>query len=85
MKDIFDVKIARPAIKDIKKLPCHIVRKLQAWVDDVGHQGLNKVRKVPGYHDEPLKGNRRGQRSARLSKAYRAIYNIEKDRTITFI
>jgi len=32
------------------------------------------VRKIPGHHDEPLKGSRRGQRSIRLSKSYRAIY-----------
>jgi proteic killer suppression protein len=29
---------------------------------------------VPGFHDEPLKGDRKGQRSIRLNKAYRAIY-----------
>jgi proteic killer suppression protein len=34
------------------------------------------VRKIPGFHDEPLKGDRKGQRSIRLSKAYRAIYVI---------
>ena len=32
------------------------------------------MRKIPGHHDEPLKGSRRGQRSIRLSKSYRAIY-----------
>jgi len=37
------------------------------------------VRKIPGYHDEPLKGDRAGQRSIRLSRAYRAIYEIRKD------
>ena len=34
---------------------------------------------VPGYHDEPLKGHRAGQRSIRLSRAYRAIYEIKED------
>jgi proteic killer suppression protein len=85
MKDIYDVKIARTALNDIKKLPCHITRKFRAWVDDVGHQGLMEVRKIPGYHDEPLKGKRKGQRSIRLSREYRAIYTIENDDTITFI
>lgn len=37
-------------------------------------QGLPQTRKVPGYHDEPLKGDRLGQRSIRLSKSYRLIY-----------
>lgn len=36
------------------------------------------VRKIPSFHDEPLKGDRKGQRSIRLSKAYRAIYKIGK-------
>ena len=43
--------------------------------------GLDEVRKVPGYHDEPLKGDRIGQRSIRLSRAYGAIYEIKGDTT----
>ena len=54
------------------------------WVAAVELDGVEEVRKVPGYHDEPLKGNRAGQRSIRLSRAYRAIYEIEKD-TIEFV
>jgi proteic killer suppression protein len=41
--------------------------------------GLEEVRKVPGYHDEPLKGSRQGQRSIRLNRAYRAIYVVVQD------
>ena len=51
--------------------------KLGAWAADIEVRGLEDVRKVPGYHDEPLKGTRAGQRSIRLSRAYRAIYVIE--------
>jgi proteic killer suppression protein len=36
--------------------------------------GAREVRKRPGFHDEPLHGDRKGQRSIRLNKAYRAIY-----------
>lgn len=39
---------------------------------------------MPGYHDEPLKGRRAGQRSIRLSRAYRAIYEIRVD-DVTFV
>jgi proteic killer suppression protein len=39
--------------------------------------GVEEVRKVPEYHDEPLKGARAGQRSIRRSSAYRAIYEIK--------
>lgn len=67
------------------KVPLHIVRKLQGWIDDVEKTGLNTIRKIPGYHDEPLKGKRVGQRSIRLSKAYRAIYNFDKDGYIEIV
>ena len=46
--------------------------------------GLEEVRKARGYHDEPLKGHRAGQRSIRLSSSYRAIYEIKKD-TVEFV
>ena len=36
---------------------------------------------MPGYHDEPLRGNRQGQRSIRLNIVYRAIYIISTDET----
>ena len=83
--DIFDVKFTTRAYKDLKKVPFAIALKLQAWVDAVGHRGLNDVRKIPGYHDEPLKGKRKGQRSIRLNIAYRAIYTINKDGVINFV
>ena len=34
----------------------------------------SKVPAAGGFHDEPLKGKRQGQRSVRLNRAYRAIY-----------
>lgn len=76
--DIFEVQLTKSAERDLLRLPQHIVLKLAAWVEDVGNIGLFEVRRVPGYHDEPLKGTRRGQRSIRLSKQYRAIYIIEE-------
>jgi len=51
----------------------------------VGHKGVSQVRKIPGYHDEPLKGDRIGQRSIRLNRAYRAIYFIDKKSVVHFI
>jgi len=38
--------------------------------------GLEVVRLVRGYHDEPLHGRREGQRSLRLSLSYRAVYVV---------
>lgn len=45
-----------------------------AWIEAVEEDGLEATRRVPGFHDEPLKANRRGQRSIRLSRQWRAIY-----------
>jgi proteic killer suppression protein len=84
MMDIFDVKLTTRAYKNLKKVPLQIAIKFQAWVDAVGHKGLSEVRKIPGYHDEALKGNRKGQRSVRLNIAYRAIYVI-KDGVVNFV
>jgi toxin HigB-1 len=85
MNDIFNVKIARKAERELKKLPVHIVIKLMSWIDSVGHVGLRETVKAKGYHDEPLQGKRKGQRSIRLSKSYRAIYIIEKDGRVEFV
>lgn len=47
--------------------------------------GLEEVRKVPAYHDEALKGERKGQRSIRLNRSYRAIYAILQSGAIEFV
>jgi proteic killer suppression protein len=60
--------------KDLKKIPGYIRDKLFSWALAVELEGILEIRKLPGYHDEPLKGERRGQRSIRLSRSYRAIY-----------
>ena len=76
---INEVVISKKAKNSLKKVPFYILVKLQAWVNDVEVQGLEEVRKVPGWHDEPLHGKRKGQRSIRLGKSYRAIYVIKKE------
>jgi len=78
------VEITKLAAKQLRKVPQHIIDNLMIWVAAVEHDGLEETRKVPGYHDEPLKGDRAGQRSIRLSRAYRAIYEI-KDGTAKFV
>ena len=54
----------------------YAAEKLADWALAVEAYGLEEFRKVPGYHDEPLKGKRAGQRSICLSRAYRAVYVI---------
>jgi toxin HigB-1 len=70
------VEITLAIKKDLRKIPLPIKKKLFTWVAAVEERGLDEVRKVPGYHDEPLKGDRQGQRSIRLNKQWRAIYRI---------
>lgn len=77
---IFVVHLSKTAQKQLQKLPRHIVVKLMAWVEFVNTNGLEEVRKTPGFHDEPLRGQRTGQRSIRLSRAYRAIYTIKANK-----
>jgi proteic killer suppression protein len=79
------VEITKKARKEIRNLPVHIVVKLLEWVQAVDHFSLENVRRISGFHDEPLKGKRFGQRSIRLSRGYRAIYIIKKDHSIEFI
>lgn len=73
------VEISGLAAKQLRKVPRHIVNNLMIWILAVEQGGLEEARKVRAYHDEPLKGNRIGQRSIRLSRTYRAIYEIRGD------
>jgi proteic killer suppression protein len=83
------VEISRSAERDLRRVPRHVVVKLMGWVAAVEDQGLKEVRRIPGYHDEPLKGDRAGQRSIRLSRSYRAFYVVrerpEEEQTIEFV
>lgn len=73
------------AQKDLLKVPKYINEKLLTWVDAVERMGVSVIRKIPGYHDEPLKGKRKGQRSIRLNRAYRAIYIENEQNEIVII
>ncbi len=68
------VEFTRTAYKALASIPAHIVTKVKIWSAEVELHGIRAVRIQPGYHDEPLKGQRQGQRSIRLNKAYRLIY-----------
>jgi proteic killer suppression protein len=68
------VQIRASAQKDIEKVPYYIQDKLYLWIQTVSEFGIMKARQSKGFHDEPLKGKRRNQRSIRLNRSYRAIY-----------
>lgn len=69
-----EVVLTKHAEKQLKKVPIHIKEALYVWAKTVIRLGPIETRKLKGYHDEPLKGKRVGERSIRLNRAYRAIY-----------
>jgi len=58
------------------EVPSFIRDKLLSWVAAVQKNGLENVRKAPGFHDEPLHGKLKGLRPIRLSRSYRAYYRV---------
>lgn len=76
----FKVRAARR-----QEAPVQVRRKLALWVRSVETVGIEEVRKLPGYHDEPLQGQRAGQRSIRPSRQWRAVYEMLNDGQIEFV
>ncbi len=66
--------------KQLDKVPDFIRKKVLFWIFLVESSGVWEVMRSPGFHDEPLRGERKGQRSVRLNKAYRLIYYVIQDR-----
>ena len=72
-------------VKKIKKLPPQVVKKYELWKSLVFRHGPEILRKFPGFHDEQLKGDRKTQRSSRLSLQYRVIYKIDGENITVYI
>ncbi len=85
MAEIYTVVWGRSVEKQLRKLPPQVGRKFYAWVMAVRLAGVRAVRQQPGFHDEPLKGERQGQRSIRLNAQVRAIYVEREDHEIELI
>jgi len=48
------VELSREVELGLRKLPQHVARKLLAWVRAVELDGLEEVRRIPGFYDEAL-------------------------------
>ncbi len=79
------ILLSRTAKKQLLLCPKYIARKFDYWVDMLDTVGLREARKHRGFQDEPLQGDRQGQRSARLSKSYRVIYREVGERAFEII
>ena len=64
--------------KQLRRTPREIIKRLQRWAVYVETTGLIETKKIPGFHDEPLKGRWRGYRSVRLGHKWRVIYKYNK-------
>ena len=75
-----EVVLSKQVAKGLKKLPKNVKTKLHLWISSVETIGLEDTRKIKGYHDEPLTGSKKGRRSIRLNRSWRAEYRGEKDK-----
>jgi proteic killer suppression protein len=71
--------------KNRKKLPVQVRKKYELWKDLVFRHGPEKLKEFPGFHDEQLKGERKGQRSSRLNIQYRVIYELEEHEITVYV
>lgn len=71
--------------KELRKIPKEILESLAFWVQLVEQNGISEVRKIGGYNDELLRYDRKGQRSIRLNRSWRAYYTITENGEIQLI
>lgn len=65
--------------KQLGEVPDFIRIKVMVWIHMVEQRGIREVSRSIGFHDEPLKGKRKGQRSIRLNRSYRLIYSFKNN------
>ena len=70
----YTVQFSKTVSKQLRKCPVAIQAKVSAWVLAVETAGLEVTRQRPSFHDELLQGQRKGQRSVRLNRQWRLIY-----------
>lgn len=82
---MWHIKEHRNIAKICRKLPLDVIKKYELWKNIVFRHGPEKLREFPGFHDEKLKGVRKGQRSSRLNIQYRVIYTVKRDVITVFV
>jgi addiction module RelE/StbE family toxin len=76
---------AKTAVKNINKLPGHILEKYEFWRSVAHISGPEGVRLFPGFKDHGLKGEWQGFRSSCLNDAFRVIYRIDKAQVSVYV
>lgn len=75
-----EINVHAKAEKSIKKAPKQVQTKFMLWIKSLEELGMAQTRKVKGWHDEPLKGEKKGIRSIRLNKQWRLEYIYDKEK-----
>ena len=76
------VRETKRAVRSLSRAPQVVRVNYLLWRGQVEESGLEAVREVPGYHDEPLQGKLRDVRSVRLGRSYRLFYRIVSIETL---
>ena len=71
--------------KMCRRLPRQALKKYELWKNIVFRHGPEKLKEFPGFHDEALKGQRKGERASRLSLQYRVIYTVERNVVTVYV
>lgn len=80
-----EVHLSKEAKRNLNKTPLHISIKLNSWVNSLRVNGINYTRQLKGFHDEPLKGPKKGRRSIRLLLKWRAEYVLTISNNIEIV
>jgi proteic killer suppression protein len=71
------VEITKRAERSLAGVPRQVAAKFFYWKQQVEEHGLEFVRTIHGYHDEPLQGKLKGYaRSVRMALGYRTYYRV---------
>ncbi len=66
----------RRVVKRLERFPKEILKRYEKWKDIVRISGPAGLRLIKGFHDEPLSGEWKGNRSSRLGQQYRVLYEV---------
>ena len=75
----------KEVLKVLRKAPIEIRKNYVAWKRIVEVEGPQGLRWIKGFHDEALKGDWLGFRSARLNRQWRAIYKVNKEQLTVYV
>lgn len=68
--------------KELDRLPLDILKHYDKWKDIVRLSGPHGLRHIREFNDEALSGEWQGQHFSRLSRQYRVIYRLERDKVL---